>query len=315
MIIREASSKDIPEIVKVLKASLGENDLPLSEEIWNFKHDVNPFGTSLVLVAEEDKKIVGVRAFMRWEWKKEKLVYRALRAVDTATHPEYQGRGIFKKLTLKAVEVAKDQGYNFIFNTPNDQSRPGYLKIGWQIAGNVNVALKPSFSSFLSKGNHSGNYEINIHSEESINKLCSNWNDKMEGESRLFTPKSREFLCWRYERNPLQKYEVLATEDFYIASYIKKRRKIREFRVSECIYRKDKVVSSGLNKAIKKLARKLGAHMISFAPDILPLKGLMLKGGYGPILTVRELNLKESEYSRLLEIENWNNSIGDLELF
>lgn len=315
MIIREANSKDIPEIVKVLKASLGENDLPLSEEIWNFKHVVNPFGASLVLVAEEDEKIVGVRAFMRWEWKKEKFVYRALRAVDTATHPEYQGRGIFKKLTLKAVELSKEHEDNFIFNTPNDQSRPGYLKMGWKVVGKVNVALKPSISSIFSKVGKSGVYDINIHSEESIIELCNKWNNRWEGAGKLFTPKSREFLEWRYEKNPLQKYEVLATEDFYIASYIKKRKNIREFRVSECIYRNESLVYSDLNKALKRLARKLGAHVISFAPGILPLKGLMLKGSYGPILTVRELNLAENEYSGLLEIENWNNSIGDLELF
>ncbi|MCM8570480.1 GNAT family N-acetyltransferase [Gramella jeungdoensis] len=315
MIIREANSNDIPEIVKVLKASLGVDDLPLSEKIWSFKHIVNPFGASLVLVAEEDKRIVGVRAFMRWEWKKNNKVYKALRAVDTATLPEYQGRGIFKKLTLKAVEVAKVHGNNFIFNTPNEQSRPGYLKMGWKVVGKVNVALKPSISSFFSSVNKTDDYKINIHSEESIKELCDKWNEKWEGEDKLFTPKSREFLEWRYEKNPLRKYDVLATDDFYIASYIKKRKAIREFRISECIYRNETLVHSDLNKVLKRLAQRLGAHVISFAPEILPLDGLLIKGGYGPILTVRELNLMEPEFSCLLEIRNWNNSIGDLELF
>src|SRR5680860_587937 len=131
MIIREAKEVDIPEIVKVLRASLGEQDLPLSEGIWNYKHVKNPFGRSLVLVAEENGVIAGVRAFMCWEWQCLNKSYATYRAVDTATHPNYQGQGIFKKLTLKAIELAKEQGVQFIFNTPNEQSRPGYLKMGW----------------------------------------------------------------------------------------------------------------------------------------------------------------------------------------
>jgi len=130
MEIREAKETDISEIVKVLKASLGEDQLELSEKVWHYKHIDNPFGKSIVLIAVENEKIIGVRAFMRWEWKYASNKYSALRAVDTATHPQHQGKGIFKKLTLKAVELAKSNNDNFIFNTPNEQSRPGYLKMG-----------------------------------------------------------------------------------------------------------------------------------------------------------------------------------------
>ena len=105
MQIKKASKEDLPEIIKVLKASLGENDLPLSEEIWNYKHRDNPFGKSIMLVAEKDNKIAGVRALMRWEWKVGERNYSAFRAVDTATHPDFQGKGIFKKLTRNRSSV------------------------------------------------------------------------------------------------------------------------------------------------------------------------------------------------------------------
>ena len=146
MEIREAKETDISEIVKVLKASLGEDQLELSEKVWQYKHIYNPFGKSIVLIAVENEKIIGVRAFMRWEWQDESNKYMALRAVDTATHPQHQGKGIFKKLTLKAVDLAKSNNDNFIFNTPNEQSRPGYLKMGWKQVGKIYVGLKPSLS-------------------------------------------------------------------------------------------------------------------------------------------------------------------------
>lgn len=60
--IRQALDTDIPAIIEVLKASLGESKLKKSEEIWRYKHVDNPFGKSLVLVAEENDEIIGVRA-------------------------------------------------------------------------------------------------------------------------------------------------------------------------------------------------------------------------------------------------------------
>ena len=143
MNIREATQNDIPQILKVLKASLGETSSKKTEEVWRYKHIDNPFGKSLVLVAEEEGEIVGVRAFMRWKWQKGEKIYSAFRAVDTATHPNHQGKGIFKKLTLKALEIGKERGDHFVFNTPNTQSKPGYLKMGWKEVDKLEIQLRP----------------------------------------------------------------------------------------------------------------------------------------------------------------------------
>jgi predicted N-acetyltransferase YhbS len=97
MKIREATEEDIPDILEVLKASLGETSSKKTEDVWKYKHIDNPFGKSMVLVAIEENKIIGVRAFMRWKWQKGDCVFSAFRAVDTATHPKHQGKGIFKK--------------------------------------------------------------------------------------------------------------------------------------------------------------------------------------------------------------------------
>ena len=59
----------------------------------------------------------------------------AVRAVDTATHPDHQGRGLFTALTMHALEACRAEGVAFVFNTPNAQSRPGYLKMGWREVG------------------------------------------------------------------------------------------------------------------------------------------------------------------------------------
>lgn len=314
MIIREAKNEDIPAIVKVLKLSLGEQELPLSEFIWMYKHVYNPFGKSLVLIAVDENHIVGVRALMRWKWQLNGKIHESLRAVDTATHPEYQGKGIFKKLTLDAVKVAQENGDSFIFNTPNDQSRPGYLKMGWEKVDQLKVALKPAYNSFWKIIKRNTNYDINFNcSSDSIDNLCRKWNQELQSRNTLFTPKSAMFLAWRYENNPLQKYEVIAEEGIYLAAYIKKRKGVRELRISECIFNRDKKWDS--NKLISKLSNKFGAQVISYSPDLLHLKGNLINSNIGPILTLKELNLNKKENLHLKDISNWNYSIGDLELF
>ena len=115
------------------------------------------FGASPIWLAEIDGQIAGYRAFMRWELVDASgRLWRAVRAVDTATHPDFQRRGIFSRLTMHAVEEMRDEGGDIVFNTPNTQSRPGYLKMGWIDVGRLPVAIRPtSVSSTLAAGGSS----------------------------------------------------------------------------------------------------------------------------------------------------------------
>jgi N-acetylglutamate synthase-like GNAT family acetyltransferase len=319
MNIREATEKDIREIVSVLKASLGEKDLSLSEEIWRYKHIDNPFGKSIVLIAEEEEqeqenKIIGVRAFMRWQWCNGETMFSCFRAVDTATHPDYQGRGVFKQLTLKTLKLAKEEGAAFVFNTPNEKSRPGYLKMGWEVAGKLQVAISPAFNSFWKIKKEIPDYQINHQSStRQIEDLCNDWNSKLRG-TNIYTKKSVDYLKWRYENNPLKSYEVLAASEFYIAGYIKKHNGIKELRIVECIYTGSDAERK-THETIRRWSFKFGAQVISFSPKLLKLKYPTIKGEFGPITTVRDLTLSLDDKGIYSSTENWDYSLGDLELF
>jgi GNAT superfamily N-acetyltransferase len=193
MNIRQPKLEDKSKIIELLQVSLGEAKLKKTQEIWNFKHEKNPFGTSPVFVAEEGDTLIGVRVFMQWRWQLDNEVWVAYRAVDTATHPNYQGRGIFKTLTLKALDYIQEIGDCFVFNTPNDQSRPGYLKMGWKEVGKIKVAIIPTFlyalSSFFSKRKFS-----NAITNNQLQLLCDRHNKHLVEKNVLFTPKSFEYL-------------------------------------------------------------------------------------------------------------------------
>ncbi len=130
-------------MIELCRLALGWRPDDPSERFFAWKHDQNPFGASPAWVAErEDGQLAGVRVFMQWRFSDGRRVRRAVRAVDTATHPAMQGKGIFTRLTTAALPDLLESGIDLVFNTPNDQSRPGYLKMGWQVVGRVPVAMR-----------------------------------------------------------------------------------------------------------------------------------------------------------------------------
>jgi hypothetical protein len=67
--IRSYSDGDETGVLHLLNAALGVG--PAGERsagFFRWKHLNNPFGRSFMLVAEADDRIVGLRAFMRWEF-------------------------------------------------------------------------------------------------------------------------------------------------------------------------------------------------------------------------------------------------------
>lgn len=310
MIIREPKVDETDKIIQLLQSSLGDSLLKKSTKIWNFKHIENPFGVSPVLVAEEDGSLIGVRAFMQWRWQLQDKIWISYRAVDTATHPKHQGKGVFKTLTLSALDAVQKLSEGFVFNTPNDKSRPGYLKMGWQQVGKIKVALVPTILYFFTYLFSRNQFSHNIKLLE-LENICEKHNANLATKNILFTPKSAAYLKWRYEENPLQRYIIVSSSNWYVAMYIKKHRFFNELRVVEIIGDLDK--KKEIRQAIVRYAFQNSCSLITTANK--DLFALQLYGHYGPMLTFKSLTSSDEFVNKALHIENWSYSTGDLELF
>ena len=150
--IRPAVPADDAEVIPLLRASLQKGDDPHYEAFLYWKHRENAFGQSPAWVALHEGRAVGYRTLLRWRFlNADGKQVTAVRAVDTATHPDYQGLGIFRPLTLRGVAELTLQGVGLVFNTPNDQSRPGYLKMGWSVARRLPVGVLPAGPGSLAR--------------------------------------------------------------------------------------------------------------------------------------------------------------------
>lgn len=313
MIIRKSEPSDKSVMIDLLKLSLGEGLLKKSEQVWNFKHEQNPFGVSHVLLALEEDQLIGIRAFMQWRWQKGAQLWTAYRAVDTATHPDHQGKGIFKKLTLQALDEVAEKGECFIFNTPNEKSRPGYLKMGWQIIDTLPIAVIPTMLYavkyfFLSKSGIGHSI-----SPTRLDEICKMQNERLSKKSSIFTPKSAAYLKWRYEDNPMQDYTVFSNDDWYLSLYCKKHKFFNELRIVDIIsanYTEDYPL---MRKVIMQYALKNRCLIITTADK--NLFGFRLFGKFGPKLTFKPLSKDAAFISSAMDINNWDYNLGDLELF
>lgn len=143
--ITPATADDAEGILALLRETMGWDAEGLGEGFFAWKHRDNPFGRSPEWVARHDGGIVAYRTFLRWHFRDaaDQLV-PAVRAVDTVTHPDYQGLGLFRALTLQAVSELTVSPDRLVFNTPNDQSRAGYLKMGWSVVRRLPVGALPA---------------------------------------------------------------------------------------------------------------------------------------------------------------------------
>lgn len=313
MKIRYANIEDTDDVVKLLKESLGESLLKKTAAVWKYKHYQNPFGQSPVLLAEDNGKIIGVRAFMQWRWQVGNEVWQAYRAVDTATHPEYQRKGIFTKLTTLLLEKVGISHKCFVFNTPNDKSRPGYLKMGWISLGKINIKIIPTYLYglkylFLK----SENYTIPI-DEHQLQLLCEQHNEKMRNGLGLFTPKSFNYLNWRYATNPIQSYEIVAGENWYLAMHVKKHKFFNELRISEVLGAENLTARKEIKKVVTKFALQNQCIFIITTKQNLFSIGFF--GAFGPILTCRDLTENDEIILLSKKEKSWQYALGDLELF
>jgi len=309
MHIRESTEQDIPAIVDLLKKSLGESSSPKSINYWIWKHVKNPFGPSKVLLAERNGQLIGIRAMMQWIWQRENQPYTALRAVDTATHPDFQGQGVFSVLTQKMVDRSKNDGINFIFNTPNEKSLPGYLKLGWVSLQKLPVGISFLTSlSFISRKSIHGSLDL-----DKIELLCNRWNLIQQKITPLFTPKSLDYLKWRYLDNPVIKYFVFADAELFLAMYSRKRNNITELRVAELIcLGSTPSTTKRVRTIIRNYAIEKKINLITFAPVLKRwMPGLTFVLPLGPKLCAKKINVDMPAFSHI----KFAYTLGDMELF
>lgn len=318
--IRPAGSADLDQIIDVGSAALGWLPGEPNEVLFRWKHLDNPFGESQIWVAESAGRIAGYRAFMRWELLDGAgRTLRCVRAVDTATHPGFQRQGIFSRLTLHGLAEVETESVDIVFNTPNDQSRPGYLKMGWIEVGALPIAFRPTSLRSL-RGMLTARTAAAKWSEESATGHAASdaFDDPVlpsllagqPARRGLSTPLTPQFMRWRYGLEDLR-YRVWMPDGLDAGAVffrVRKRGAARECTVGH-------VLSPGgddqtTRRLLRSLTRAVDADYVLRLGGPDPRTGFLPGFGLGPMLTARRVCSEPPPNT-----DAWDLELGDIELF
>lgn len=110
-----------------------ESIYDLFEEVFHKRRIIKDFkdqflntslGYSFHSIAVDDGKVVGHNVYVPFGYLKDSTPFIACLSVDAMIHPDYRGKGLYRKLLLGCEELAKSEGCRIRIGFPNDNSYP-----------------------------------------------------------------------------------------------------------------------------------------------------------------------------------------------
>ena len=131
----QLSESDIFHILNIFSVAFSQS---FDIELFKRKYIDNPFGDSLHILSYNNcHDLVATRVL----WKLDSALF--YQCVDTAVHPFYQGKGLFKQSTSYITTTFPDLSF---YNKPNSRSLPQYLKYGWNVEKVQKIGISSRFN-------------------------------------------------------------------------------------------------------------------------------------------------------------------------
>lgn len=149
----------------------------------------NIYGKSILVVVYWNTQPVAARGL----WRNDIDGEEAYQPGSTCVLPVCRGKGIFTQMTMKAIEkLPRD---SIIYNFPNHNSFPGYLKMGWNLLHDYSSRLYTSYKRYS-----------NEHPTKMDRRYAEWW---IKGRDLFYMKKSRHYFLLRKDRRPLC-YHIIA---------------------------------------------------------------------------------------------------------
>jgi GNAT superfamily N-acetyltransferase len=124
----------------LLNTTFGTQKFTPEALAWRYRD--NPAGTVVGADAWDGERLAAHYVACPLEARIDGEVVRGLLSLNTATHPDYQGRGLFTQLAERAYEQGAQAGHGFVIGVANAQSTPGFLrKLAFQDVGRLHAGV------------------------------------------------------------------------------------------------------------------------------------------------------------------------------
>lgn len=160
-----------------------------SQELFDRKFIQNIYGPSVLVVVYIDDVPSAARAL----WRNDIDGKEAYQPGDTCVMENCRGKGVFSVMTRKSIAYLPDSA--IIYNFPNPNSYPGYIKMGWNLLHNYNVCLLTNYDAY--KKEHPFMMDANY----------ANW--WVKGRNLTYTKRFGHYFLLQKDHRPLC-YRILA---------------------------------------------------------------------------------------------------------
>jgi GNAT superfamily N-acetyltransferase len=125
---------------RLLNAAFGTNKFNTAALAWRYRD--NPAGSVVGADAWDGETLAAHYVTCPLEARIDGAVVKGLLSLNTATHPDYQGKGLFTTLAQRAYELGAAAGYGFVIGVANANSTPGFLrKLAFQDVGRLHAGV------------------------------------------------------------------------------------------------------------------------------------------------------------------------------
>jgi GNAT superfamily N-acetyltransferase len=219
--VRLARPGDAGRIAELFETVFG---LSRSVAHTTWKFDQNPAGAPVVVVAEDGDRIVGQYALWPTPLRLGGTSVLGAQSLETMTHPDYRGQGMFTVLANESFIAAADRGVEVLYGFPNSNSFHGFVRrLNWDHTGDVGLwvhplhlglhhrvpaALKPLaevLGAIWLSGNSRG-FELS-YSPEPPSELAALVAQSTFGKDSCSIDRSPSWLQWRYSPAAGANYE------------------------------------------------------------------------------------------------------------
>ena len=204
------------------------------DEAWfDWKYRTNPYVDHVpIYVATTGGELVGARSFFALPIRSGQRTHLAFQPCDTFVASGHRRRGLFTRMTNRALERYRAGEPEFCFNFPNAKSLPGNLQLGWRVVREQELYYRIQEPNALVDADDSGLGDLAVtvgsRSADGVLRAC----DSLAGADHppierydgvpadqfaslyrhqipdaFHAPRTDRFLEWRYD-NPRTAYET-----------------------------------------------------------------------------------------------------------
>jgi GNAT superfamily N-acetyltransferase len=139
--VREAGPGDFGLIRDLYRAVRGANR-PEAYDRWRYL--ASPYGSAPGTLAVAGDRAVGFYVLWPAPLAVGASEIAGAQSMDTMTHPDFRGQGIFVALAQACFEIARGRGMRLLYGFPNRESFPGFVRrLDWTHAGDVPHWVRP----------------------------------------------------------------------------------------------------------------------------------------------------------------------------